>query len=85
MRYTVTKIIFSTHARERIDARGIAEADVRAVATSPDVTWQDQRNGSIVCEGRTQSGKRIAVCLVDPPKNGKGIVKTAYFRQEGDK
>ena len=84
MKYKIDKVTRTSHASDRLNERGISWDEVQEVVMAPDMTWEDQRNGSIVCEGRGNTGGRLAVCLVNPPKNGRAIVKTAYRREDGD-
>lgn len=71
--------ILSKHLQDRCAQRGIDTDDVLAVVEHHSMSWEDPAEQSLVLTGTSSNGRTLRVCLVHPPRDGKVLVKTAFY------
>jgi len=77
-----TNIVFSKHARERMELRQISEDMVLRTIDRPDRTYlEDDGDTKFIC---TLNGIKLHVVCKPVPEEGKWLVKSTWVRGEDD-
>jgi hypothetical protein len=67
------------HLRDRMQERGISEADIRGILAHFTGSWTSAHGKSRVFQGTTPDGRVLRVVVIHPPDpDGTIQVKTAY-------
>ena len=83
MSLRVRRLVFSVHARDRMQEREVDEQDVRATLRTPDTTWPSgTRTGGVEVRHRFSDGRTLHVSL-QPEADGERHRVVTVFWVEG--